>query len=140
MRLAVSLLTCVAVSVLTPALADPPASATPAAPATATPAPAAASATPAATPSASQAAAVKPSVDVEAAKMDQAEKHFLAEGYKIEMHNGEKYFCRREEQLGSRLGGEKHCSTAQQLLYTEEDSQRQASDAVRQQATGPSGK
>lgn len=136
MRLAVSLLTCVAVSVLTPALADPPASATPAAPATATPAPAAASATP----SASQAAAVKPSVDVEAAKMDQAEKHFLAEGYKIEMHNGEKYFCRREEQLGSRLGGEKHCSTAQQLLYTEEDSQRQASDAVRQQATGPSGK
>lgn len=136
MRLAVSLLTCVAVSVLTPALADPPASATPAAPATASPAPAAASATP----SASQAAAVKPSVDVEAAKMDQAEKHFLAEGYKIEMHNGEKYFCRREEQLGSRLGGEKHCSTAQQLLYTEEDSQRQASDAVRQQATGPSGK
>lgn len=140
MRLAVSLLTCITVSVLTPALADPPASAKPAAPAAATPAAAAAAATPGSTPSASDPAAVKPSVDVEAAKMEQAEKHFLAEGYKIEMHSGEKYFCRREEQLGSRLGGEKHCSTAQQLLFTEEDSQRQARDAVRQQATGPSGK
>lgn len=137
MRLVVSLLTSIAISVLTPALADPPASATSAAPAAATPAPAAASATPSATPSASQPAAVKPSVDVEAAKMDQAEKHFLAEGYKIEMHHGEKYFCRREEQLGSRLGGEKHCSTAQELLYTEEDSQRQAREALHQQASTP---
>lgn len=138
MRLAVSLLTCITVSVLTPALADPPASAKPAAAAATTPAPATApAASPSSTPSASQPDAVKSSVDVEAAKMDQAEKHFLAEGYKIEMHNGEKYFCRREEQLGSRLGGEKHCSTGQQLLYTEEDSQRQAREALHQQASTP---
>ena len=29
-------------------------------------------------------------------ELDTLEKHFLSEGYKLEMHNGEKHFCRRE--------------------------------------------
>jgi len=69
--------------------------------------------------------------------MDQLEKHFLSEGYKIEMHNGEKYFCRREEQLGSRLGGSKQCSTAQQLTWTEDDARRAAEHGQRNQASTP---
>src|SRR5215469_6494731 len=142
MRLAVSLLSCVAVGVLTPALADPapneasanattpaspaPATPKPAAPAAATPAPAAAPAAEHPAASAAQSSPISPGVDVEAAQMDQLEKHFLSEGYKIEMHNGEKYFCRRQEQLGSRLGSQqKQCATAQQLMFTEKDSQRQ---------------
>jgi hypothetical protein len=53
--------------------------------------------------------------------IDSLEKHFLSEGYKLEMHNGEKYFCRREEELGSHLGGQKACSTAEQLQATERE-------------------
>jgi len=134
-----------------PAFADPeasspsatpatPASAAPAATATApatTPAPAAAAAAAHPATSAAPAAAEHPAVEIDAPSMDQLEKHFLAEGYKIEMHSGEKYFCRREEQVGSRLGSAKQCSTAQQLAFTEKDAQRQAQDAQRQQSSGP---
>src|SRR5215469_9089711 len=142
MRLAVSVLTCVAISVLTPALADPapnePSANTtaPASPAPAKPAAAPAAAPAAEHPAAStaQTAPITPGVDVEAAQMDQMEKHFLSEGYKIEMHNGEKYFCRREDQLGSRLGGQKQCSTAQKLMFTERDSQRQTEHAQHNQS------
>jgi hypothetical protein len=69
--------------------------------------------------------------------MDQVEKHFLSEGYKVEMHNGEKYFCRHEEQLGSRLGGQKQCTTAQQLMFTEKDARRQLEHAQRNQTSSP---
>src|SRR6516164_11504940 len=139
MRLAVCLLTCIAASAMTAAFADPEASApsaTPATPASATAAAPAAAAAATAAPaaahpasSATPAAADKPSVEIDAPTMDQLEKHFLSEGYKVEMHNGEKYFCRREEQLGSRLGGQKQCATAQQLAFTEKDSRRQAEKA-----------
>ena len=123
MRLTVSLLTCIAVSVLAPALADPPASATPAA-------------SPAAPPAVASAA--KPAaVNVEAAKMDELEKHFLAEGYKVEMHNNEKYFCRREETLGTRLGGAKTCSTAEQLQATEREAQAAIQRGQSQQNSPP---
>lgn len=70
---------------------------------------------------------------------DALEKHFLAEGYKLEMHNGEKMLCRREEELGSRLGGRKVCSTAQQLMVTERDAQRSVDRSMMQQ-NNPSGK
>jgi hypothetical protein len=138
MRLAVSVLTCFALSATTAALADPATtepSATPAA-APATPAPATAAA-PAAAHPAAPAAADHASVEISAAQMDQLEKHFLSEGYKIEMRNGEKYFCRREEQLGSRLGGQKQCSTAQQLDFQEKDAQRAAEHARSNQASSP---
>ena len=147
MRLTVSVLTCVAVSVVIPAFADPEASspsATPATPASAAPAATATAPAPAAAAhpatSAAPAAADHPAVQIDAPSMDQLEKHFLSEGYKVEMHNGEKYFCRREEQMGSRLGGAKQCSTAQQLAFSEKDAKRQAEQAQHQQSSGPSSK
>ena len=161
MRLAVGALACLIVGQISLALADPPAdsaatqtspapAAATSAAAAATPAPAAA-ATPAAAasapaPAAAHAAASAPpaasghaSVEISAPEMDRLEKHFLAEGYKIEMHNGEKYFCRREEALGSRLGGQKQCTNAQQLMFIEKDSQRQAEHAQHNQASSPGG-
>jgi len=164
MRLAVGALACLIVCPISPALADPPADSaatqassapaaatpaaatptpTPASAATETPAAAAPTAAPAAAaadahPAAPDAAATGHSaVEISGPQMDQLEKHFLAEGYKIEMHNGEKYYCRREEELGSRLGGRKQCSNAQQLLFTEKDSQREAQDAQRRQTSSP---
>jgi len=58
--------------------------------------------------------------------VDQTEKHFLAEGYKMQMRSGQKVFCRREEQLGSRLGGALNCNTAEELSQIE----TQAKDAI----------
>ncbi len=45
----------------------------------------------------------------------------MAEGYKPEMRNGEKVFCRREQTLGSRLSEAKHCATAEQLKISQQE-------------------
>ena len=44
----------------------------------------------------------------------------------MQMRNGQKMFCRREEQLGSRLGGALTCNTAEELKQIE----AQAKDAI----------
>jgi hypothetical protein len=108
-------------------------------------APASSSATPAETATSAQAssaqAASKPAVVVQSTpEVDQLEKHFLAEGYKMEMHNGEKYFCRREEELGSHLGGHKACSTAQQLAATEKEANSAFIRGQLMQSNGPGSK
>ena len=153
MRLVVGALVWLSVGAISPALADPPAdpaatqtspapaaaTSAPAAPAaTAAPAAAAADAHPAA--SAAAPAANRAPVEISAAEMDKLEKHFLAEGYKVEMHNGQKYFCRREEELGSRLGGHKDCHSADQLQFIESDSARQVGDAQRAQRNSSPGR
>ncbi len=129
----------VAAGFMSLALADPPAQAP-----AATAAPAAAPQTPAA--SAAAPATVKPQGDSNAQvvvqntpESDALEKHFLAEGYKMEMHNGQKLFCRREEQLGTRLGAQKVCSTAQQLQSIEREAQS-AYQRGQMQQNNPSGR
>jgi hypothetical protein len=71
--------------------------------------------------------------------MDQVEKRFLSEGYKLEMHHGEKVFCRREDLLGSRLGAQKVCSTAQQLTATERQAKASVDHSMMQQSN-PTGR
>ena len=155
MRLVVSVLACVGVSGISIALADPPTDAASANPPAAAPAatPPAAAAPAAAAPAkpADPAAAAKPvapsaapaatehaaPVVVSAAEMDQEEKHFLSEGYKVEMRNGEKVYCRREQVLGSHLGGQKQCASGQQLMFIEKDSARQAEHAQHNQTSSP---
>ena len=168
MRLVVGALACMAVGGISVALADPsttspaqtaPSTATPAdtSPAATTPAPItaapvtpqAAPPTPASTapaPAAHAASAAAPAQDNKPAvivqgtpEFDAVGKHFLAEGYKLEMRNGEKVFCRREEQLGSRLGGQKVCSTALQLMVTERQAQASVDKSMMQQ-NNPVGK
>ena len=160
MRFVVGALACMAVGGISLALADPSTTASPpsppsapsapSAPAAAAPAPQAAPATPAASttpaPAAHAASAAAPAQDNKPAvivqgtpEFDTVQKHFLAEGYKLEMRNGEKVFCRREEQLGSRLGGQKVCSTALQLMVTERQAQASVDKSMMQQ-NNPSGK
>jgi hypothetical protein len=50
------------------------------------------------------------------AKLDQDEKTMRAAGYTPEMHNGQKVYCKREQEEDSRLGGHKVCATAEQVL------------------------
>ncbi len=97
MRIAVGLLAALSAGALTSALADPPTDTAPAA--------------------ATAPAATKPAEP----EIDQVEKHFVAEGYRPEMRNGVKLFCRRETALGSHLPGPKVCGTAQQLNALEAD-------------------
>jgi hypothetical protein len=145
MRLAIGIIGTACLCGMSLAQADPPSSAP--APAAATP-PSTQSATQAApaTTSSATPAQLAPAKDTKQTvvvqgtpEFDTLEKHFLSEGYKLEMHNGEKYFCRREDQLGSRLGGQKYCSTAQQLMVTERDAQRSVDRSMMQQ-NNPSGR
>jgi hypothetical protein len=106
-----------------PSVSTPPATAV--APATAAPA----SSAPAAAASATQA---KPATDAD-------EKRLIAEGYKPEMRNGEKVYCRREETLGTRLGSDKHCATAAQLKSTEQAS-KAWTDGVQRSQVNPVGR
>jgi hypothetical protein len=108
MRFAVKALACLAVGVLSLALADPPAASPPAA----------ASSPPAASPAPTPAAPAAP-VRRTLWTTNSYEEHFLAEGYKMELHNGEKMFCRMEELPGSRLQARKVCSTLDQLKASE---------------------
>jgi hypothetical protein len=55
------------------------------------------------------------------------------------MHHGEKMFCRKEQELGSRLGAKNYCSTAQQLSATEAEARR-AMDQATWQKSNPTGR
>ena len=127
MRITAGLLACLAAGVLSSALADPSTDTAPAAPAT--PNASAAQATKA-DDAAAQAAA---KAAAEKAELDLDTRHFLAEGYKPEMHNGEQVFCRKETALGSRLAPLKNCGTIEQLKLAEQKSKAGVYDAQRQQ-------
>ena len=54
-------------------------------------------------------------------------------GYRLEMRHGEKFYCRNEEVLGSRVGGRKVCGTVADLQDRERLSRDMAESAQRQQ-------
>ena len=140
MRFAVGVLICLNLGAVSLAVADPSAPS----PAPATGAPAADAAAPAvapATPPASApAAAPATAAATSAAKsaLDADEKHFISEGYKPEMRNGQKVFCRREQVLGSRLGEAKHCATIEQLKVSEQES-KDVTEQVQRTQKNPQG-
>ncbi len=140
MRIAVGLLACLGAGALTSALADPQIEAQ-SAPAPAAAAAASAPATPAsAATDAADAAATKAAAAAAAAKaeLDKDTQHFLAEGYRPEMHGGEQIYCRKETALGSRLAPVKNCGTIEQLKVSEQRTKAGVYDAQRQQTMGPS--
>jgi hypothetical protein len=114
------------------ALADPPAS--PAATAPAATQASATTSTPVASANAASAAA-KPDANADAG----AEKQLLASGYKPEMRNGTKVWCRREGELGSRLGGQKVCGTPQELKVVVRENQELV-EKIQKTSISPSGK
>jgi hypothetical protein len=73
------------------------------------------------------------------AAIDPREKMLKAKGYHLEMRHGEKFYCRNEEVLGSRLGGRKLCGTVEDLQEREHRSRDMAEGAQRQQLN-PTGK
>lgn len=45
------------------------------------------------------------------------ERQLVNQGYKVKVRNGEKYFCRGETELGSRLAAHQTCGTLAQLKF-----------------------
>ncbi len=125
MRLIVGILACLASTVL---LADePPAPAATPAPAAAAPAANAPNAV--LIPPAAAAAKTAPPAD------DEAEvKRLRSRGYRLEKRDGNEVWCRKEDAMGTRLGGHTVCRTADQIRYEEEKAKR---DVQRIQYNGP---
>jgi hypothetical protein len=117
MRLIVSLLAWVGVGGLTVALAEPPAGP-------------ASNASPPATPVSA--------ATTDKAAVDAAEKRLISQGYKPEMRNGQRVFCRREQVMGSRLGEAKHCGTVEQLKILGQES-RDITEHVQRTQLNPNG-
>jgi hypothetical protein len=89
----------------------------------------------AAPPTAESSPAKPGAADAGKAEQPLEDRELISHGYKLRMHNGEKWFCRREEELGSRLGGKMQCNTAAEI-----QAQRLAAqDAVRQMQTNKPG-
>jgi len=67
---------------------------------------------PASSPAASPAAAPE---------LSTAEQRLINLGYKPQMRNGEKIYCRREAALGSRISASAHCGTVAELSTTTQE-------------------
>jgi hypothetical protein len=115
------------------AIADPPSQ-------TPTQSAASAATPPAATPPAATPPTAAASAPHETtAAIDPRERMLKAKGYHLETRNGEKFYCRNEEVLGSRVGGRKFCGTVAGLADREQRSKDMAEGAQRSQLN-PTGK
>jgi len=77
-----------------------------------------------AAPAASATEAAKPAVSPD-------EQRLLSQGYKPEMRNGQKIYCRREHVMGSRTDMAEHCGTVDQLKRSSQDARDQTDRAQR---------
>jgi hypothetical protein len=135
MRFAVQVLACVSAGAVSLALADPPTTVpdTSTAPAAPT-APAATATNPGVQASPAPSAAATSAVTASAkAAIDRDEKDALARGYKLEMRHGERFFCRREETLGSRVEPQKVCAKASDLRAAADQTKDEINRALRPQ-------
>ena len=57
-----------------------------------------------------------------------AEKNLLRHGYRLEVRNGERRFCREEDTLGSRLHAHKVCGSVESLTRRAEINKDQVRD------------
>jgi hypothetical protein len=121
MRLTIGLITCFCAFQAFQALADeqPVPAASQAAPAAA-----ATAATPASSSASTQSASTaKPAASADDAASEEAtDKRLRSQGYRPEMRNGTKIYCRKEAAIGSRFES-KVCATPEQIAQATKDSQ-----------------
>jgi hypothetical protein len=120
MRLIVALLTCFCAYTVSQAFADEPPAQTSSAVQPAQTSPAVA-ATPASSASSAQTAAASKPASSDAGD-DATDKRLRSQGYKPEVRNGTKIYCRKETEMGSRFPT-KVCATAEQLAAANKDGQ-----------------
>jgi hypothetical protein len=71
-------------------------------------------------------------------QIDPREKVLLRMGFRPRMQNGQKVFCKREQELGSRVEGTMLCGTVDHLM-TEFRLSREAIDQTQRYGTNPTG-
>ena len=114
-------------------LADEPSKA--AAPsAVTTPASSATAPAPSTVPAATSTSAAKPDINDE-----MLEKHFRSEGYKVEVRNGEKWYCKSMTETGTRLSSAKPVCSPGELLYIKEKQQRDDLEKAQRTQIGTKG-
>jgi hypothetical protein len=90
-------------------------------------------------PSTAPAAASTPAVKSDAHD-EMLDKHFRAEGYKLQMRNGEKWYCKPVIETGTRLASSQPvCVPGEQLLIKERQAQEDVEKAQQRQMGHPSG-
>jgi hypothetical protein len=67
------------------------------------------------------------------------EKNLLRQGYRLEVRNGEKFFCRKEDTLGSRLHEHKVCGTEESISHRAEANNDSVRDSLKKSVINSSG-
>jgi hypothetical protein len=67
------------------------------------------------------------------------EKHFRSEGYKVEVRNGEKWYCKSMTETGTRLSSAKPVCSPGELLYIKEKQQRDDLEKAQRTQIGSKG-
>lgn len=88
----------------------------------------------AATPPVSSASAAKAKASQD---LNENEKRLLSQGYRLEVHDGQRTFCRREVVVGSRFE-KKVCGTVEQLAASRQTS-RDVTEESQRRGTNPIG-
>ena len=65
------------------------------------------------------------------AALTPGEKNLLRQGYRLEVRNGEKLFCRSEDTLGSRLHEHKVCGTEESISHRAEANNDNVRDSLK---------
>jgi hypothetical protein len=73
---------------------------------------------PASSPAAATATNSTPAAKAAAPELSPPENRLINLGYKPQMRNGEKVYCRREAPMGSRISSGQHCGTVAELEAT----------------------
>jgi hypothetical protein len=80
-------------------------------------------------PAPAPASPTSPAAKTDKPPLTEAGKQLLIHGYKLEVRNGENYFCRKEPVLGSRLRENKVCGTEETLARRHEIDQTNVRDS-----------
>lgn len=80
-------------------------------------------------------------VTAQAADLTPGEKNLVRQGYRLEVRNGQKLFCRSEGTLGSRLHEHKVCGTEEAIAHRAEANNDNVRDSLKKSVmNGAAGK
>ncbi len=99
----------------------------------------AATGVPAPTPASSPAASPPAAAKVAASQLSADEQRLINLGYKPQMRNGEKIYCRREAALGSRISAAQRCGTVTELAASSQEGKDYLEKTQRTQSVNPMG-
>ena len=138
MRLVGCLYVCVICGTLPAVAGEPPTQQAESAPATSTTQPSSTTQTPSKPASKTKpASSTPPAHSSNPQDLTEAEQRLISRGYRLELQNGKKTFCRREVVLGSRLE-KKVCGTADQLAEAQRTG-REVTENSQRRGTNPQG-